>query len=361
MNHCFCTATLRKPIVGFGFLAATACGRVDDGSATARRSFAADGGIQPAAFVDRFDLIDTLVLGSQDTTPVVRLSGVAWRQDGSILVADVSESNAKLYDADGRLIRILGRKGRGPGEFEQPRYPAIAESGQMAIGESNGFISFFDPEGNFLRRIFLTPGLGISSLSLRPGGGVVVTGWPAEKGVLAEYDSLGKELRRFLPRRTPPVSDNPDHPTWGAVTQYWHVMLGDTALVLSTLSDSVWLVDLVTNVVTDARVAVAGYVTPALPENPPSPRDKDWFKWVGAFHTSVGLTSASDGFLGFSLVKGVLHYGDPAIFVYRSPGGAWSAVNEPPPVLALRPGELLAIHRPNHDSAILARYRLRNP
>lgn len=283
---------------------------------------------------------------------------MSWQDDGTILIADVSEANVKRYSKDGRLRHVIGRRGRGPGEFLEPRYPVINGHHEIVVGEANGQLSYFDSTGMFVDRRLPLSGLGISSLSIRPTGNTVVTGWPTEAGVLAEYDSIGLELRRMIPMKRPPVGDSPGNPLWLSMSQYWQVLVQDTAFVFATLSDSVWIVDLSTGSIASHQLLIDGYLPPVLPERPLSPRDKEFATWRGSFHTAMGAVSATDGFVGISLVQGVLNYGDPALFVYRAPSGEWTALSAGPPVIAARPGEVLAIHRPESETVVLARYRM---
>jgi hypothetical protein len=300
--------------------------------------------------------VDTVVLASQDSVPVVRLSGVTWLEDGRIAIADVSEGNVKVYGADGRLLQVIGRRGRGPGEFEQVRYPILLRDGRWVAGEATGVVSFFGADGTYLRRIRLQPNLGISSLSVLPSGRFVVTGWPYERGVVALYDSTGRELKRFLPMRRPPVTDQPANPRWSTALQYWSVVRGDEALVLSTLSDSLWKVNLESGHVSASSIALSDYERPKLPDQASPDDRRDPFAWVKAFHTSVSLLQDRSGAIGVSLVKGILHYGDPALFYFQNKGSR-RVIRDLTPVLAIRGNEVLTLHRPKGGVVVLARYR----
>jgi hypothetical protein len=289
--------------------------------------------------------IDTIELGGQDSVPLVRLSGVFWADGGRILIADVSEANAKLYGQDGRLLLVLGSKGSGPGQFQRPRYPFIDSHGRLIVAEETGLVSYFDSSGTFVKRVSVGGGMGISSFSVRENGNIIVTGWPAEPGVLGEFDSLGILKRRFIPRRSPPVTDDAKNPAWTSVTQYWHVPLGDTVVVSATVSDSLWYVALPSGTVTSTRLRVPGYTAPHLPTDKPDPRSRDPFRWIREQYTAVGpVGSGIPGKpLGLSFVKGILHYGDPAVFVLRTPRGSWVGTSDLPPILALHEKEALGL------------------
>src|SRR5699024_10670210 len=49
------------------------------------------------------------------------LYGLAVDQKGNIYVSDVLTYNIKFYSPDGALVELIGRKGKGPGEFLNPK------------------------------------------------------------------------------------------------------------------------------------------------------------------------------------------------------------------------------------------------
>ncbi|HKP74149.1 MAG TPA: 6-bladed beta-propeller, partial [Longimicrobiaceae bacterium] len=49
-----------------------------------------------------------------------RVTDVAAGPDGSVYVLDVGDQVVKVFDAAGRFVRRLGRRGMGPGEFTHP-------------------------------------------------------------------------------------------------------------------------------------------------------------------------------------------------------------------------------------------------
>jgi hypothetical protein len=81
------------------------------------------------SFADHFVLVDSITPEQSEEEPIIRVSGALLTED-QIIVVDVSEANAKIFDrSTGRRIAILGRKGQGPAEFESPRYPVLDTSG----------------------------------------------------------------------------------------------------------------------------------------------------------------------------------------------------------------------------------------
>lgn len=83
---------------------------------------------------------------------------VAVTPDGSrIYVIDAGGIDSRrhrllIYDAEGRLVSAIGRRGGGEGEFNLPTHIALAPDGTIYVLDSGNFrIQAFDPQGRFLR------------------------------------------------------------------------------------------------------------------------------------------------------------------------------------------------------------------
>lgn len=66
------------------------------------------------------DSVPMLAIGVEEGAPEFELSNVTAVQSlpgGAIVVANSGTSELRVFDADGRFIRALGRRGEGPGEF----------------------------------------------------------------------------------------------------------------------------------------------------------------------------------------------------------------------------------------------------
>lgn len=105
----------------------------------------------------------------------VRPTGVAVSADGRrVHVVDTGgvESDAHRvheYDAQGRLVRSLGRRGEGEGEFNLPVDAAFAPDGTLWVLDAGNFrVQAFDAQGRFLRA-FGAAGNGLGQFG-RPRG-----------------------------------------------------------------------------------------------------------------------------------------------------------------------------------------------
>jgi streptogramin lyase len=75
--------------------------------------------------------------------------------NGDIFVAEGhggSNSRILKFNKDGKLIAIIGKKGTGPGEFDQPHALAFDSKGRLFVGDrSNNRIQILDQQGNFIQ------------------------------------------------------------------------------------------------------------------------------------------------------------------------------------------------------------------
>ena len=84
-----------------------------------------------------------------------RPSDVAVAANGDIYVADGhgGNSNARIvkFSKDGKFINTWGKKGSGPGEFDETHAIAIDSTGRVFVGDrTNSRIEIFDADGKFL-------------------------------------------------------------------------------------------------------------------------------------------------------------------------------------------------------------------
>ena len=90
--------------------------------------------------------------GSPEDAILARPCAVEIGYDGSRYVLDENEARIVRYGPDGRFMGSFGRKGEGPGEFDQPTDLEQLPNGTLVVADWVGMrISFFSPEGDFIR------------------------------------------------------------------------------------------------------------------------------------------------------------------------------------------------------------------
>lgn len=71
-----------------------------------------------------------------------------------IYIADSGNHRVLVFDFQGKLLKIIGRKGQGPGEFSRPTGLHILEDGGLAVADfRNRRIQIFGKDGEFVKSI----------------------------------------------------------------------------------------------------------------------------------------------------------------------------------------------------------------
>lgn len=109
----------------------------------------------------RVFVYDALGLHQQtlgDPGQLQRPTGVAASPDGSrVYVIDRADNDSDLhrvlvYGADGKLLKEIGRRGKGDGEFNVPVQAVVTGDGNLHVLDAGNFrVQSFDAEGKFLR------------------------------------------------------------------------------------------------------------------------------------------------------------------------------------------------------------------
>jgi hypothetical protein len=92
-----------------------------------------------------------LAIGMADGPPAYtfgRITGLLRTADGGVAVVDALASEVRWYDGTGRLLRSAGRKGGGPGEFQQVGGGFRFAGDTMAVGDwGSRRLTLFGPDG----------------------------------------------------------------------------------------------------------------------------------------------------------------------------------------------------------------------
>jgi len=97
--------------------------------------------------------------GSESGEPFGALRDVLLHRDGSVWALDFKDQVIRRYDANGKALPVVGRKGSGPGEMRNANGMAMAPDGYVWVNDpSNGRLSVFSPSGVALRSVSLAIG-----------------------------------------------------------------------------------------------------------------------------------------------------------------------------------------------------------
>lgn len=99
--------------------------------------------------VERWTVEPDLVVGEPDVS-LTTISSLAVSANGSIYIAQPDEQLIRVVAADGTLQRAIGRKGRGPGEFQRPWFLGWMGDTLVVADGALVRISAFDSAGSLL-------------------------------------------------------------------------------------------------------------------------------------------------------------------------------------------------------------------
>jgi hypothetical protein len=137
---------------------------------------------------------------------------IALDPSGRVFVLDFQDHNIKTFDASGKFLKVIGRKGQGPEEFSMPLSFAFAEDRLAVWDMGNRRLCVLTPEGELIKAE------GISGLSGRPqrikalpDGDLVVE---TEKMFFDDPDKPQEVALEILTPELKPKKIVYSHPVW---------------------------------------------------------------------------------------------------------------------------------------------------
>ncbi len=130
---------------------------------------------------------------------------VGFDAEGRLYALDTSAGHVVVIGDGGRLVRIVGSPGEGPGEFDEPEAFVVWRDGRVAVADlGHNAYQIFAPDGEFDRFVRMGGGSDIlggitnSRLALRPDPGrlaIVAQGMPSRLGAMTSLlsDLVGAE------------------------------------------------------------------------------------------------------------------------------------------------------------------------
>ena len=127
-----------------------------------------------------------------------RPTGLAYdAKAAKIFVSDTAEHDIKVFDLAGHLVRRIGRRGEGDGEFNGPTYLTLAGDELYVTDTLNARIQVLDETGRFVRKfgrrgLFLGDTPRPKGVAVDAGGHVYVV--ESYYDYLLVFDDLGRFL-----------------------------------------------------------------------------------------------------------------------------------------------------------------------
>jgi len=140
--------------------------------------------------------------GDTDSIFISRISGIDVADDGTLFMADQSETVIHVYDSSGTYQTSVGRRGEGPGEFQNIVQPELSNGNLFMLDLDQQRISVFDAESFTYQRSFsLGDKEGIYGRPLR------LELLPDEQ-ILAIYSGSKRDGNRLKRSDTPAILDH---------------------------------------------------------------------------------------------------------------------------------------------------------
>jgi hypothetical protein len=149
--------------------------------------------------------------------------------DENIYVLDGETANIRIFDAHGKFIKTISRRGQGPGELQSPRRIQITPQDEIMVYDSgNRRLSFFSLDGKFIKQISAASVLAILSLKIDSNRNFIVSEIFREGTELKMYDSeLNPGLSLFkIQSITPGVLNLINHYTYFSLTNEDNIVWG---------------------------------------------------------------------------------------------------------------------------------------
>jgi hypothetical protein len=115
--------------------------------------------------------------GDEAGGPLFQVTDAMRLRDGRIVVASAGTHEIRIYGADGRLLRVVGRAGEGPGEFRAPFWLGRLGGDSIAVWDAAlRRFSVFTPAGEFVRGVSPSGLQGVfpKAVGVLPGGRFVL-------------------------------------------------------------------------------------------------------------------------------------------------------------------------------------------
>lgn len=105
-----------------------------------------------------------------DSDQLTRPTGLAWDAANALLyVSDTQAHQIKVFDVTGRLLRTIGQRGEGPGEFNFPTYLSLAGERLIVSDTMNARVQILPADGDGAPQILGERGTRLGNL-VRPKG-----------------------------------------------------------------------------------------------------------------------------------------------------------------------------------------------
>jgi len=305
-------------------------------------------------FAQCYVLRDSITLFQDLKTPIVRIAAVEVSTRGEIIVADPSEAHVKVFRSNGSLLRVLGRKGEGPGEFFQPSGLRLTKAGQLHVLDPRvRRVSVFDAQYKFLRTIRLPDDIGfVTAMAVDSLGQYYLAGIGSDGIALVRADSTGRLLKKYLMGSR--GTRDPDK-MWRVLLYVFLATAERSVYLVSAVQDSLYVLDTATETI--SAIPIPAKELAARPAPPKAFERQSFATWADSFFRPEAVFS-SEGEIVIPVVRGNLFEGAKSVLAALD-GNTWHTLAGAPPILAASHGRLVAVLNPDPDRIVIGIFRKR--
>jgi hypothetical protein len=126
------------------------------------------------------------------------IASAAGNSRGQVIVVDKRTEDVRLFDAQGKFLKRLGRKGQGPGEFRAPHSLLVTANDEIWIADMQRRLTVFAPsaDGYTLART-IPVDIGIRSMCMLSNELIVNGVALGDPHVIRVLDSHARPIRSF--------------------------------------------------------------------------------------------------------------------------------------------------------------------
>ncbi|MGA7304263.1 MAG: 6-bladed beta-propeller [Rhodothermales bacterium] len=306
-----------------------------------------------------FELARTVTPEQPDSALLVRITDLKVDPSGRFIVADYSESNVKVYAADGTLQHVIGRRGHGPSEFPSAQYLVLVGQAHAYVGGSaTNRLSLLNLTDGTVEETILLDGLsGVFGLVASENGSVFasVRSFTDGGNALAHLDGHGNILDRLVPIE---VKSAAARAAWNIFVGQSIGVINDTIWILPEVSDTAWTFDPGTGSTSRIGIPLVNYAPPQdQPDN--LANALDFLEWRRAFDGPLAPLQVGSH-VAVPFVRGSRNDGDRISLAIRSPAGEWHTLTNAPAVIGAFADTLVAIADPTGNTLQFVLYSLRS-
>jgi len=145
-------------------------------------------------------LEDLYVAGDDEENGLIfgRISDIAVDSRDRMLILDGGFSCVKVYDPDSMIVHTIGRKGEGPGEFNQPTAIGVDAEDRIYVASQGGRVAIFAANGVWIEEFrHRFPGGIITKVRLAPNALYLACFDPVDDKIVHRYDATHSYLSSF--------------------------------------------------------------------------------------------------------------------------------------------------------------------